>query len=65
MLGQRIVGEKHLKLTLGKDGAEFEAMLFNQCDWLPERIEAVFQLNANEWRGEQVLQLFVDYWQAA
>ena len=65
VLGQRIVGEKHLKLTLGKDGAEFEAMLFNQCDWLPERIEAVFQLNANEWRGEQVLQLFVDYWQAA
>ena len=63
VLGQRIVGEKHLKLTLGKSGAEFEAMLFNHCDWLPDEIEAVFQLNANEWRGAQVLQLFIDYWQ--
>lgn len=62
VLGQRIVGEKHLKLTLGKQGAEFEAMLFNHNDWLPDEIEAVFQLNANEWRGAQVLQLFIDYW---
>ena len=59
------MGERHLKLKLGRDGAEFDAMLFNCPDWLPAWIDVVYQLNVNEWRGERILQLMVDHWQAA
>ncbi|MCG9022045.1 single-stranded-DNA-specific exonuclease RecJ, partial [Laribacter hongkongensis] len=65
VLEQRIVGGKHLKLTLGKDGGEFEAMLFNHSEFLPERIDAVFRLNVNEWRGVELMQLYIDHWRAA
>ena len=64
VLEQRIVGGKHLKLTLGKDGGEFEAMLFNHSEFLPERIDAVFRLNVNEWRGVELMQLYIDHWRA-
>lgn len=62
---QRLVGEKHLKLQLIKDGMSFEAMLFNHCDWLPDTIEAAYQLVANEWRGKYELQLYVNFWSDA
>lgn len=63
VVSQRVVGEKHLKLQLAREGAVFEAMLFNQNAPLPQEIEAVYQLNVNEWRGARLVQLFVDYWQ--
>ena len=65
VLDQRRVGERHLKLKLGRDGGEFDAMLFNCPDWLPARVDVVYQLNVNEWRGERNLQLMVDNWQPA
>lgn len=62
VVSQRLVGEKHLKLQISKDGVAFGAMLFNHSDWLPDTIEAVYRLIANEWRGKHELQLYIDYW---
>ena len=60
---QRVVGERHLKLLLLKDGSEVEAMLFSHAMPLPPRIRAVYRLTVNEWNGAQSLQLIIEHWQ--
>ena len=62
---QRVVGERHLKLRLAKDGREVEAMLFSHVESLPARIRAVYRLGVNEWNGTQTLQLTIEHWQSA
>ena len=60
---QRVVGEKHLKLKLSRDGQVFEAMRFFQADPLPDRIHAVYALMPNEFNGQQSLQLKLQHWE--
>ena len=62
---QRIVGEKHTKLKLERDGAQFEAMLFFRADTLPTEIEAVYRLDVNEFNGKRSLQLILQHWEIA
>lgn len=64
VMSQRVVGDKHLKLRIAKQGQEFDAMLFNQVDWLPDNINAVYQLVANEWQGRKELQIYLQHWSA-
>ncbi|MEW5769946.1 MAG: single-stranded-DNA-specific exonuclease RecJ [Pseudomonadota bacterium] len=59
---QRLVGEKHLKLRLAGPAFAAEAILFNQDTPLPERIQAVYRLDVNEWNGNRGLQLNVAHW---
>ena len=69
--GARVVGERHLKLSLRPSGsaARFDAMAFNFFD--PEggrdapagRVRLVYRLSVNEWRGVERLQLIVDHLQ--
>ena len=65
VLAQRVVGEKHLKLTLARDNQAFEAMRFFHPDPLPERIRAVYALMPNEYNGEERLQLKLQHWEAS
>ena len=65
VMAQRVVGEKHLKLKLGRAGASFDAMRFFQADPLPERIRAVYALMPNEFNGQRTLQLKLQHWEAA
>lgn len=62
---QRVVGEKHLKLTLtlAANAPAFEAMHFFSTDPVPETIHAVYSLSANEYNGRASLQLIVRHWQ--
>jgi len=68
VLRHRIVGEKHLKLTLVKESAEIEAIAFNvDVDaWIedpPSEIHALFRLDVNEYRGARTLQLVIQsFW---
>ena len=62
---QRIVGEKHTKLKLERDGAHFEAMLFFCAETLPTEIEAVYRLDVNEFNGKRSLQLILQHWETA
>jgi single-stranded-DNA-specific exonuclease len=64
-VAQRVVGEKHLKLKLARDGAMFEAMHFFHPDPLPGRIHAVYALMPNEFNGQQTLQLKLQHWEPA
>lgn len=65
VLAQRVVGEKHLKLKLARDGEAFEAMRFFHPDPLPVRIRAVYALLPNEFNGQQSLQLKLQHWEPA
>lgn len=58
---QRIVGEKHLKLLLEKDQKRFDAIYFNCIDHLAEEIDAVYALDANEYKGLQTVQLQIKH----
>jgi single-stranded-DNA-specific exonuclease len=62
---QRVVGEKHLKLKLARNGVMFDAMRFFQADPLPGRIRAVYALMPNEFNGQQSLQLKLQHWEPA
>lgn len=67
VLNQRVLGEKHLKLTLKPASAasppvlsgmdSIDAIYFNQTDLLSDRILAAYQLQTNSYNGAQKVQL--------
>jgi single-stranded-DNA-specific exonuclease len=61
---QRIVGEKHLKLRLLKEGKLVEAILFGHNEMLPERIHAVYSVSINDYKNKESLQLIIRHWSA-
>src|SRR5216117_524661 len=65
VLGQRVVGEKHLKLRLARAGRNVEAMRFNALDPLPSPVRAAYRLSVNEFNGMQSLQLVIEHWEGA
>jgi single-stranded-DNA-specific exonuclease len=58
---QRIVGDKHSKLRLVKDGRRLEAMRFNSLEPLPARFRAAYRLSVNEYNGLQSVQINVEH----
>jgi single-stranded-DNA-specific exonuclease len=58
---QRVVGERHLKLLLAKDGRRIEAMRFGALDPLPPRVRAAYRLAVNEFNGLRSVQLNVEH----
>ena len=58
---QRIVGERHLKLRLVKDGRRLEAMRFNSLEPLPARVRAAYRLTVNEYNGLKSVQLTLEH----
>src|SRR5204863_1174470 len=57
---QRVVGERHLKLRLLKDGQRLEAMRFNSLEPLPARVRAAYRISVNEFNGLKRPQLTVE-----
>ena len=70
VMQHRIVGEKHLKLTLAAEGAEIGGIAFNidVNGWQTrplKRIHALYRLDINEYRGERNPQLVIQsFWPA-
>jgi single-stranded-DNA-specific exonuclease len=66
---QRVVGERHLKLRLVKEGRRFDAIRFNAIDRgsgrrdqaLAGRIRAAYRLTVNEFNGLKNVQLNVEH----
>lgn len=68
LINQRIVGTNHLKLTLGIIGSQqcIDAIAFNidLKEWPDEscqKIECAYQLDVNEFRGVQSVQLMIKH----
>jgi len=60
---QKVVGERHLKLTLQKaddqSGRMIDAIYFQQDTFLPPKVHMVYELQTNEFNGRQSVQLNV------
>jgi single-stranded-DNA-specific exonuclease len=61
---QRVVGEKHSKLQLVKDGRRLQAMRFNALDPLPARFRAAYRLSVNEYNGVHSVQVNLEHVEA-
>jgi single-stranded-DNA-specific exonuclease len=61
VLNQRILKEKHLKLTLEKDHRRYEAIWFGHAQQLPARARVAYRLDANEFNGVTRVQLLVEH----
>lgn len=58
---QRVVGERHCKLVLAREGRRHEAMRYGVLDALPARIRAAYRLAVNEWNGLRSVQLNLEH----
>ena len=63
--GQRVVGERHMKLKLLKNGQRMEAMRFNSLEPLPSRVRAAYRVSVNEFNGLKRPQLTFENVEAA
>jgi single-stranded-DNA-specific exonuclease len=63
VVGQRVLKDKHLKLTLCKGKSRFEAIQFNFSGGAPSRIRAAFRLDANQFNGVENLQLLLEHFE--
>ncbi len=61
---QRVVGEKHLKMRLKKEGSQFDAIRFNSLGPAGNVIRAAYRLALNEYNGVQSVQLVVEDWES-
>ena len=58
---QRVVGEKHMKLTLGMGSRRYGAIRFGSAEPVAASIDAVYRLDVNEYQGTRSLQLVVEH----
>jgi single-stranded-DNA-specific exonuclease len=59
---QKVVGGRHMRLRLSREGRGFDGIVFGACDPLPPQIEAVYRLDVNEFNGYESLQLTIEHW---
>ncbi|WKB54234.1 single-stranded-DNA-specific exonuclease RecJ [Eleftheria terrae] len=60
IVSQRIVGERHLKLTVRCGGAVREAIWFGRSEPVPERSVLAYRLSLDEFNGAQRVQMVVE-----
>ncbi|MEO6984698.1 MAG: single-stranded-DNA-specific exonuclease RecJ [Paralcaligenes sp.] len=58
---QRLLKDKHLKLTLERGHQRFDAIWFGHADMLPEHIDVAYRLDQNIWNGNITVQLIIEY----
>jgi single-stranded-DNA-specific exonuclease len=61
---QRLVGERHRRMTLARDGERFDAVAFNHPEPLPARLRALYRPEVSEWNGLLGLELVIEHWEA-
>ncbi len=60
VLGQRTVGERHLKLRLGRTGLEVDGIWFGREEPLPAQARLLYRPQLNRWQGRESLQVQVE-----
>ena len=64
VVSQRLVGEKHLKLSVKHSGTLRDAIWFGHVDPVPARVTLAYRLSIDEYNGRQRLQMIVEAAQA-
>lgn len=70
ILEQRLVGSRHLKMTLGKENQTIDAIAFNVDlnqwpNYRCENIKIAYRVDINEYRGKRSVQLIVEHMETA
>jgi len=60
VVSQRLVGEKHLKLTVKHAGAVRDAIWFGHTEPVAARVQLAYQLRVDAWNGQQRVQMVVE-----
>jgi single-stranded-DNA-specific exonuclease len=60
---QRVVGDKHLRLTLSQGTMRMQAMRFFSTGAAPRKIRAVYHPMLNEYNGTTSVQLNIEHWE--
>ena len=63
VVSSRVVGERHLKLDLRREGRRYNAIHFGGVDGvpLPARLRIAYRLQGDDWRGGDAVQLVVEH----
>lgn len=59
VIEQSMLMDKHQKCKLNLNGHLFEGIFFNHTDCLPDRIEAIYSVESNEFRGNKKIQIIL------
>jgi single-stranded-DNA-specific exonuclease len=59
VIEQRLVGEKHLKLTLRRQDTTHQAIWFGRSEPLPPSVHLAYRLSVDEYRGQERVQWVV------
>lgn len=59
IISQKLLGEKHLKMSLKKEHVVLDAIYFNQTELLTSPINAAYQLQTNNFNGAQKVQISI------
>ncbi|MBA3904647.1 MAG: single-stranded-DNA-specific exonuclease RecJ [Rhodocyclaceae bacterium] len=62
---QRVLKDRHLKLTLRKGAARFDAIQFNFAGGAPASVRAAYRLAVNEFNGLAGVQLVLEHFEPA
>lgn len=60
VLGQRLVGERHLKLSLRVQGQVRDGIWFGRTEPLPTTVRLAYRVNLDEFQGRQRVQMMVE-----
>lgn len=60
VLGQRLVGERHLKLSLRVQGEVRDGIWFGRTEPLPAKTQLAFRVSLDEFQGRQRVQIVVE-----
>jgi len=60
VVSQRLVGEKHLKLTVKHQGTVRDAIWFGHIEPVAERVTLAYRLSLDEYNGRQRVQMIVE-----
>jgi single-stranded-DNA-specific exonuclease len=60
VITQRLVGDKHMKLTLRHAGSVRDAIWFGRSEPVPGRVRVAYRLNLDEYNGRQRVQMVVE-----
>jgi single-stranded-DNA-specific exonuclease len=60
IVSQRLVGEKHMKLSVKHAGALRDAIWFGHSEPLPSTVSLAYRLSVDEYNGRQRVQMIVE-----
>ncbi len=60
VVSQRLVGERHLKLTVKHQGTLRDAIWFGRSEPVPEKVTLAYRLSLDEYNGRQRVQMVIE-----